>query len=61
MLVIAYNRTRVPARAMSRAVKAIGIYPQAVVVRGHDWKWANQDGKYCLMCVCGEGVERESL
>jgi len=22
-----------------------GLFPEATVVRGHDWKWDNQDGQ----------------
>ena len=34
----------VPPRARSTAVEARGIFPGAKVVRGHNWKWKNQDG-----------------
>ena len=26
-------------------IEARGIFPGAEVVRGHDWRWGNQDGK----------------
>ena len=38
-------RTRVKCRYLSRRVCARGIFPGATVVRGRDWKWANQDGE----------------
>ena len=46
-LVLFIHRVKVPPRKVSHAVKACGIYPGAVVVRGNDWKpaWKDQDGK----------------
>ena len=38
-------RTRVNLRASSLRIEARGIFPGAEVVRGHDWRWGNQDGK----------------
>lgn len=29
----------------ARKVEARGIFPGAEVVRGHDWRWGDQDGK----------------
>ena len=39
-------RTRVNLRARSLRIEARGIFPGAEVVRGHDWRWGNQDGKW---------------
>ena len=38
------HRVKVLPRYISRAVTARGIFPGAVVVRGVDWRWADQDG-----------------
>uniref|UniRef100_S4RTC7 RING-type E3 ubiquitin transferase n=1 Tax=Petromyzon marinus TaxID=7757 RepID=S4RTC7_PETMA len=35
---------QVPVRYMARKVPLKGIFPEAVVIRGPDWKWGNQDG-----------------
>ncbi|XP_078454747.1 E3 ubiquitin-protein ligase MIB2-like isoform X5 [Lampetra planeri] len=35
---------QVPVRHMARKVPLKGIFPEAVVIRGADWKWGNQDG-----------------
>ena len=40
-----YYRTRIPSRARSLRIEARGIFPGAEVVRGHNWRWGNQDGK----------------
>ena len=32
-------------RKSARMVVAKGLFPNATVVRGHDWEWDNQDGK----------------
>lgn len=48
IFVILY-RTRVLCRYRSRCVPARGMFPGARVVRGHDWRWNDQDG--------GEGKE----
>lgn len=32
-------------------VEAKGIFPGAKVVRGHDWRWKNQDGKLIAFIV----------
>ena len=37
-------RVLVPARARSPSIRVSGIFPGAKVVRGHNWKWGNQDG-----------------
>ena len=42
------GRVNVPARSRSASVEVRGIFPGAKVVRGHDWKWKDQDGMY--MC-----------
>ena len=41
-----YYRTRIPSRARSLRIEARGIFPGAEVVRGHNWRWGNQDGKW---------------
>ena len=41
-----HYRTRVPSRARSLRIEARGIFLGAEVVRGHDWRWGNQDGKW---------------
>ena len=38
-------RTRVSPRMDARRVVAKGLFPGAVVVRGCDWRWNDQDGK----------------
>ena len=35
---------RVPCRAESRRIPAKGLFVGAVVVRGVDWRWKDQDG-----------------
>ena len=37
-------RMKVQPRRVSRAVEVFGTFPGAVVVRGHDWTWKDQDG-----------------
>ena len=37
-------RTKVECRYTSRRVPARGVFPGATVVRGHDWRWSDQDG-----------------
>ena len=41
---IHYYSVRVQPRRVSRAVEAFGTFPGALVVRGHDWVWKDQDG-----------------
>ena len=41
-----HYRTRVPSRARSLRIEARGIFLGTEVVRGHDWRWGNQDGKW---------------
>ena len=40
------DRVNVPARSRSTSVEVKGIFPGAKVIRGHDWKWKDQDGMY---------------
>ena len=37
-------RVIVPPRKSSKTVIAKGFFADAVVVRGHDWLWGDQDG-----------------
>ena len=44
-------------RRGARSVESKGIFPNAQVVRGHDWSWGQQDGQhtqyiYTLTCTC---------
>lgn len=39
------HRTMVAYRRGCRVVESKGIFPQAEVVRGHDWSWGQQDGE----------------
>ena len=41
-------RTMIPPRALSKRLQARGMFPGAHIVRGHDWRWGNQDGMYNL-------------
>ena len=34
-----------PSKSEARRIPARGLYPGAVVVRGFDWKWKDQDGE----------------
>ena len=43
------SRILVPPRKNARKVVAKGLFPNAIVVRGHDWKWEDQDGTY--VCI----------
>ncbi|CAL1544065.1 unnamed protein product [Lymnaea stagnalis] len=38
------HNCKVPKRQESQKVNVMGIFPKAVVCRGHDWKWRDQDG-----------------
>ena len=38
------TRVLVPARARSPSLRIMGIFPGSKVMRGHNWKWGNQDG-----------------
>lgn len=38
------HRTRVECRYLSHCVPARGVFPGATVIRGHDWRWGDQDG-----------------
>jgi len=47
-------RTRLGARYGARRVQAWGIFPGAVVVRGADWRWEDQDGEWqCSATLVG--------
>ena len=35
-----------PPRKKSQKIRVMGIFPDATVVRGRDWQWADQDGGY---------------
>ena len=35
----------VPTRESSKKVLAKGFFPDAEVIRGHDWLWGDQDGE----------------
>ena len=35
---------RVPCRSLSSPIQVLGTFPGALVTRGHDWDWADQDG-----------------
>ena len=37
------------ARRNTRKVVAKGLFPDATVMRGHDWEWDDQDGKNIIM------------
>ena len=39
-------RVRVLPRSGLRKVESIGLFVEARVVRGRDWKWKDQDGKH---------------
>lgn len=38
------KKVRVPPRCNARRVEIRGLFPGAVVTRGRDWHWGNQDG-----------------
>ncbi|CAL1544053.1 unnamed protein product, partial [Lymnaea stagnalis] len=40
----ASSKQEVPRRRGSKKVQAMGIFKDATVIRGHDWRWGNQDG-----------------
>ena len=35
----------VPARKVSKKIPAKGLFPDAKVIRGHDWVWGDQGGE----------------
>jgi hypothetical protein len=37
---------KLPKRSTSFKAQAFGIFSGARVIRGPDWDWANQDGKF---------------
>ena len=41
-----------PARKNSPRLMSEGIFPNAEVVRGHDWLWGDQDGMYVISYIC---------
>lgn len=43
-VVLLLSRTKVRCRYQSRRVPARGVFQGARVVRGHDWRWNDQDG-----------------
>ena len=49
-------RTRLCARYGARRVQAWGIFPGAVVVRGTDWRWEDQDGEWGVQRGTGGGM-----
>ena len=42
-------RTKVSFRDGAHRVMAKGMFPNAEVVRGHDWLWGDQDGVYTIL------------
>lgn len=38
-------RVTMPARGTGPRIQAKGLFPNAVVSRGHDWIWGDQDGE----------------
>ena len=38
-------RVRVPPRCDAQRVELRGLFPGALVTRGRDWRWGNQDGE----------------
>ena len=47
------SRVRLQCRGESKKVMAKGIFEKAVVVRGRDWMWKNQDGWFlCVHAGC---------
>ena len=44
-------RTRLRPRSVASHVMAYGIFPGAVVERGMDWRWGDQDGECIFMCM----------
>ena len=38
--------TRLGSRMLTRRVMSQGMFPGAVVVRGADWRWGDQDGQF---------------
>ena len=42
-------RVRLQCRSESRKVMSKGAFEQAVVVRGRDWIWKNQDGQFSFI------------
>ena len=37
--------TQLPPRKSSKRLTAKGLFPDAKVLRGHDWLWGDQDGE----------------
>ena len=42
---LAHDSTRLGSRVLARRVMSRGIFRDAVVVRGADWRWEDQDGE----------------
>ena len=45
MIFSSLDRVRAPPRASSERVAVKGLFPGALVVRGHNWRWGDQDGR----------------
>jgi hypothetical protein len=43
---ILFVRVKVPKRSTSQRMRALGLFPGAVVVRGKDWSYGTQDGNF---------------
>ncbi len=44
LLYLYYYRVVIPPRETDTRVQAKGLFPNALVSRGHDWIWGDQDG-----------------
>ena len=44
LLPFPFYRVKLPSRKGASRIMATGMFPDAEVVRGHDWIWGNQDG-----------------
>ena len=57
------HRVLVPARSGGRRVKAKGFFKGAVVSRGKDWSWDDQDGgsPLCVQYVIYLVLDKYSL
>ena len=44
-------RVRLQCRSESKKVMSKGVFEQAVVVRGRDWMWKNQDGQFLFILL----------
>jgi len=53
---IIFARVTVPKRSTSQRMRALGLFPGAVVVRGKDWSYGTQDGNFLrfnISSLCG--------